>query len=166
MNSTTRLIAVMAVLAFGCDDAGVGPAVGTEDSPIHVAVYRYQFLHNGSSMQENAGAYYLAVMVMVDSGVIEHYDFRDPPASVLQSFADHHPPVRKYSACTLSPSGVFDRNSGTRGLLFRVGPVRKIGEEEAEVEGGYFEGGLRASSNRYRLEFMDGVWVVVEDRSI
>lgn len=158
--------AVMLMLLSGCKDAGVGPAGGTDTNQIHIAVYQHQFLHNASGLQGNAGAYYLAVMVMVDSGMIVQYELRDPPASVVQSFAGHLPPVRKYSDCTFSISGVFDRISGARGLLFRVGPAKMIDEDEAEVEGGYFEAGLSASANLYTVKLIDGVWAVVDDRPL
>ena len=34
---------------------------------------------------------------------------------------------------------------------------------EVEVAGGYYEGGLSASGNVYRLKRVDGGWKVIED---
>lgn len=73
-------------------------------------------------------------------------------------FKGQTPPVRKLSRA--ASGAPVDRATRERGLAFRVDKVTRGGADEAVVEGGYYEGGLSASGNRYVVAREKGRWVV------
>ena len=125
-----------------------------EEDDIREVVFRYQFEHNQSGLRTNAGAYYL--------GVGENAS--DPSDEFMKRFAADRPPVRKTSASTfVSGRGMVDKNSGERGLQFRVNSIKWISNEEAEVEGGYYEASESSSVNTYTVKKANGKWTVTKD---
>jgi hypothetical protein len=60
--------------------------------------------------------------------------------------------------------GVSRGSASGRGLIFTVGDIKWVSATEVEVAGGYYEGGLSASGNVYRLKSVEGGWKVVEDK--
>lgn len=126
------------------------------DDDIRESVFRYQMAHNASYQKEKAHAYFLAME-----------DGKDPSAEFLARFSRNATPVKGQSDCNSSsqtPIGVFDEQSGLPGLLLRIDSLNRIGADEAEVEGGCFEGGRSASGSTYRLKFKNGRWTVVVDK--
>lgn len=129
---------------------GVGSFSQQEQDDIREMVFRYQFRHN-SSIQANKAAVYC---LSVEKG-------SDPPDAFVKRFAGHIPRVRKISECIAdSHKGVVERNTGKRGLIFRVKSIKWISQTEAEVLGGYFEDGLSASGNTYTVTKTKGKWRV------
>ena len=115
----------------------------TKEEALDIAesVFRYQFSHNASGLQQKAQGFFLKL-------------FRDDPdADFLSRFKDVMPPVHKGT----------EFKSGA-GLRFSVVKIKRLTASTVEVEGGYFEGGLSASGNRYTVEKKDGKWTVVKDR--
>ena len=139
---------------------GEGPPAEAENparlaatDDIREAVFRYQFEHNASGLQKKAACYFLEI------------DRKDPAAEFLKRFEGHTPPVKPASACVRSAAeGVKDKETGGRGLVFRQATIRWINDNEVEVEGGYYEGGLSASGNTYKAGRKDGKWVVASDK--
>jgi len=124
-----------------------------EDS-IREVVFRYQFDHNASGLKKDAAAYCLSLS-----------DGRtDPSDQFITRFKGNQPPVRKISECGLVNHVVTDVTTGKRGLIFRVTQMRWISGKEVEVVGGYYEGGLSASGDTYRVVRQHGNWYVSEDR--
>ncbi len=124
---------------------------------IREAVFRHLFAHNASGLQNHADAYYLSVGPF----------WFDPGEGFLKRFAGHKPPVRKFSECRPPdefPGRPRNIKTGREGLIFRVRFIRRVGLQEFEVKGGYYEGFLSASGNTYRVRLMNGCWVVVRDR--
>ena len=142
------LVAVVAVLIFIPSTKPPGA-----DADITEAVFRYQFQHNNSALQQKAGAYYLSL----GSG-------QDPSDDFMRRFKGHKPPVKKQRECTGGVAGIKDRKTGKRGLLFRVYRIKWINNHTADVEGGYYEDGLSASGNIYRVVRKGRRWVVVSDK--
>jgi hypothetical protein len=118
----------------------------SETDDISEAAFRYMFF--GKS------AYYLAI-IMGEKKV-------DPDDALLKRFADHKPPVKKVSECTVTSAheGVRDKETGEHGLIFRLGEPRWTSDKEVEIDGGYYESGLAASGNTYYLKKEDGKWKV------
>lgn len=134
--------------------------LSAEDS-IREAVFRHQFEHNASGQQQTAQIYFLSVMTLEDS--TGYWKDGDPSDKLLSQFADNVPPVKPFSECTCSISGVFDKGTGERGLLFQVGEIKWNADDQVEVEGSYYEAGLSASGNTYYLKYIDGQWTVTRD---
>jgi hypothetical protein len=124
------------------------------EDDIREAVFRYQFQHNASGQQKQAGVYCLSVG-----------EKTDPSDELIKRFAENKPPVHKISECTVGPfDGVVDQRTHTRGLVFRVGAITWISETEVEATGGYYEGGLSSSGNTYTVRKRLGKWTVTKDK--
>lgn len=161
-----RLWLASGVLAAGLLLAGViyiavFPS-GSEPPPrsqfvddIREAVFRYQFVHNNRGLR-GVDVFFLALGQNTD-----------PSQEFLKRFAGHTPPVKPVSACRIDPlRGVFDKDTGKGGLVFRVEGIAWVNDKKVEVEGGYYRNGLAASGNVYTVESKSGKWVVVGDKML
>ncbi|HVF61975.1 MAG TPA: hypothetical protein VNJ70_19380 [Thermoanaerobaculia bacterium] len=126
---------------------GQPPASGAEDpfapDELLEAIFRYQFEHNASGLQQNAGAYCLSLG-----------PDRPVPASLLKRFANQRPPVYGEPECP----------GGEGVLTFQVRSVKWLSEDEVEAIGGYHEGNLSSSTESFRVAREAGRWVVKESR--
>lgn len=160
------LIAILTLLlAAGCSSGIVTPIADHElyeIDRIREAVYRYQFVHNYSGQQQQAQVYFLSARIPSPPEASTIWSETDPSSDLLARFEGHQPPVRPWSQSTTSVYGVFDRTTGERGLLFNVSSII-AGGDTAQVEGGYFEGGLSASGNTYYLRRVNSSWSVEYD---
>jgi hypothetical protein len=104
------------------------------------ALFRHQFDHNGSGIQQRARAYYL----IIEEG--------DPDPAFLARFSDLGKPVL--------PGSQFLKGDG---LSFRIDSIKWVDDHTVEMTGGYYEGNLSSSGNTYRLELRDGKWTVTMD---
>ncbi len=158
---SVRLSALLALLLpLSCKDLGTEPPLSLFQDDIREAVFRFQFLHNDSGQQQSATAYYLAVFDSVNDQWTSLC--HDPSNTFMSRFVGQSPPVKKLSQCTYGTLGVIDRETGQSGLIFRLGAIWQTGPTEVVIEGGYFEGGLSASGNRYWVQRIDGQWIVVK----
>ena len=160
-----KTILVFFLLIMGCsiDESDLfneSSQLSVEDS-IREAVFRHQFEYNASGQQQTAQIYFISVMTLDDS--TGYWKNGDPSDALLKQFTDNVPPVKPFSKCTYSISGVFDKESGERGLLFQVGEIKWNTNDQVQVEGGYYEAGLSASGNTYYLKYMDKQWTVTRD---
>ena len=110
------------------------------ETDIAEAVFRYQFDHNASAIQQKADHYCLSLPG-------EH----SPDADFLHRFDGNHPPVTRADQC--------QRGSG-HDLSFRVQRLDWRSDTEVWVSGGYWEGNLSSSKESYRVRFKNGKWVV------
>lgn len=110
------------------------------ESDIAEAVFRYQFAHNTSAIQQEATHYCLSLP-----------GDRSPDADFLHRFDGNHPPVVRADQC--------QRGSG-RDLYFRVQRLDWRNDTEVWVSGGYWEGTLSSARESYRVRFKNGKWVV------
>jgi hypothetical protein len=160
-----RILLLSILLFAGCADHGTDvsntlPELSIQDI-IREAVFRYQFQHNASGQQQTAKIFFLSVIILDDS--TGYRTNSNPSLDILRHFNNNVPPVKSFSECTLSVNGVFDIKTGESGLLFQIGDIRWISEEQVEVDGGYFEAGLSASGNTYYVERKNGQWIVMRD---
>ncbi len=122
------------------------------EDDIREAVFCYQFEHNASAIQQKADYYFLALG-----------DGQDPSPELMARFKGHSPPVLPGSLAINSPDGVTHKSLGGKGLFFNVDDIHWTSENAAKVTGGYFEAGLSASGNTYRVKRRNGEWVVTKD---
>jgi len=169
MPTYSRYIVVAALSAsciFGCRTQSSAPTAATRPSDgiaqseahdsdyldVAEAVLRHQFDHNASGAQRNADYFF----IFLEKG--------DPPPALLARFANEKPPVLPASLATSSAfEGVKHKESGGRGLIFRISSIKWLDANTAEVEGGYYEAGLSSSGNVYRVERRSGKWSVTKD---
>jgi hypothetical protein len=165
MRNVIGIAFLSMVLVLSCEDSGTSvenqPTQLTAQDTVRVVVFRYQFDHNHSGQQHTAKVYFLSVMVLEES--TGYWDDHDPSSGVLRCFDGNTPPVKAFSKCRRSEEGAFDLETNEMGLLFQTGAIRWITNDQAEVDGGYFEGGLSASGDTYYLERKDGQWIVTKD---
>ena len=107
------------------------------------AVFRYLFKHNASKVQQKAKSYFITIFK------------QDPSDEFLARFTGNNPPVRKGSDFAIG-----------EGLVFSIGSIIRIGEDTAQVCGGYYETGLSSSGNIYTVVRKNGLWVVENDEML
>ena len=117
-----------------------GPGRLAAEADIAEAVFRYQFEHNASGIQQKADHYCLSLP-----------GERSPDAGFLHRFDGNKPPVSTADEC--------ERKSG-HDLFFRVQHLDWRSEAEVWVRGGYWEGNLSSSTESYRVRRKNGKWVV------
>jgi hypothetical protein len=156
------LILLYALIISACAESISPPSRPVQEEDIRETVFRYQFAHNASGLQQTAEFYCLSL------GEVSDQDNLDPSDELMRRFQDHQPPVKKASQCDADMSqGVTDRATGQQqGLIFRVTSIKWINDAEVEVEGGYYEAGLSASGNVYRVVKESGRWIVKEDKML
>lgn len=139
-----KLSILVLLLAFtACASAGSPPSPEVQvaaESDIAEAVFRYQFQHNASAIQQTAERYCLSLP-----------GDRNPDSAFLQRFDGTRPPVVAAERC--------ERKSG-RDLFFNVQQLDWRSNDEVWVRGGYWEGKLSSSLESYRVRRKNGKWGV------
>ena len=156
MRRLLPTLSLLVVAFTACSpSSGAGPSSGpgaTRQPPprevsepdILEAVFRYQFEHNASGIQDKAEKYCLAIT-----------GGEKPSAEFLRRFEGNRPPVVAADQC--------DRRSG-RNLFFQAKIESWESDSEAVVRGGYYEGNLSSSRETFRVVWEDGRWVVEDAR--
>jgi hypothetical protein len=106
------------ILLFSLVSAGYSDSTErqSQEDDIREAVIRWQIDRFGSTdlAPENPKVYFLGVGEKIS----------DPSEAFIKRFIGNKPPVRKISACDMSPRGDFDRITRERGYLLKVGGGR------------------------------------------
>jgi hypothetical protein len=125
----------------------------SQEDDIREAVFRYQF---GPRQHGSYNAYYVGIGEKAT----------DPSDKFMMRFAEHRPPVRKYTAWHfVRGSGAVDNKTGEQGLVFTVASsIKWISDTQVEVQGGYYENEESASWNTYTLKKDNGKWRVIKDK--
>jgi hypothetical protein len=147
------MVIVAALIICGCSPNREATTHLSEEDQIRETVFRYQFEFNVSGLGDAANAYFLSVE-----------GDKDPSAELLERFEGHRPPVKPVSASTLEPgtAQVLDRESSLPGLIFGITEIRRLTDNEVEVDGGYEEASESGSGNTYRVVKRERHWEVVE----
>ncbi len=94
---------------------------------------------------------------------------KDPSDKLLKRFAGHKPPIKRVSQSYIDSkstdpktSGLWVRDKQTKdiGLIYRVTSIRWLSRNKVTAKGGYFGGGLFATSNTYTLTRRGKTWKV------
>lgn len=111
-----------------------------ESLDICEVVFRYQFKHNASTLQDNAKAYFISILG------------QDPSDEFLSRFSGNTPPVGNGSEFAIG-----------EGLVFCISSINRIDEDTVQVSGGYYEAELSSSNHIYTVVRKNGKWVVESD---
>ena len=152
--ATVLLIAVIFVRVPPPTLPSLGDLDRQIDWDILEAVYRHQFSHNASGMQQRAEAYFL------------HYRFEEVSKEFIDRFQDCSKPVYALDEASGGIGGIVHRETQAKGLLLGVFRIDRVSRFHAIVRGGYYEGGLSSSENEYHLRLIAGRWYVVRDRLV
>jgi hypothetical protein len=138
-------IVAMLVLAACAQNPSTssGSSPASAEADVLEAVFRYQFEHNASGIQQNAERYCLTL----PSGM--------PDTAFLRRFEGNTPPVTAADQC--------DKTTG-KDLFFEAKHVEWVNDGEATVHGGYWEGNLSSSGETFKVVREEGLWVVKEGR--
>jgi hypothetical protein len=120
------------------------------------ALYRHQIGNNASGGKLNVALLCLGAGLHPD-------DLTDPPAALLARFERHRPAVKGISACRWNDIQWADRATGARAIVHYVTDLFCASPTRCNARGGYLEGNLSASGNRYELERRNGRWQVTGD---
>ena len=143
------------VIALSVTSIAVSASWKSQEDDIREAVFRYQFHHNASALQQEAKVYCLAVGRKLG----------DPTDEFMRRFRNDKPAVRKASSCDLmTGNGVVERRTGNQGIELEIASLKWISDSEVEVEGGYYEGNMSSSGNLYTVNERDGKWRVTKDQ--
>lgn len=144
-----RLGFFLLAVVVGCAQNNASDLSGGDAAPasrsaaepeIYEAVFRYQFDHNASAIQQKAARFCLSLP-----------GERMPAADFLRRFEGNRPPVVADSQCS----------RGSRGdLYFRIQKLDWRKDGEVWVRGGYWEGNLSSSTEIYRAVLENGKWVI------
>jgi hypothetical protein len=152
MKTITQFLVLFAFISIA---SGEDKARESQTDDIREAVFRWQFEHNASGQQQKAKVYFLQ---------IGEKDKGDPSDQFMKRFVQHKPSVRKVSQCAADTrKGVLDKQTGEKGLIFRIAAIEWKSDTEVAVSGGYYEAGLSASGNTYTVKKVDGKWTVTKD---
>ncbi|HEX4495066.1 MAG TPA: hypothetical protein VIE43_05290 [Thermoanaerobaculia bacterium] len=115
-------------------------AQAAAEGDITEAVFRYQFQHNASTLQQSAERYCLTLT-----------DERNPDAAFLRRFEAVRPQVVAAMTCAKGSSG---------DLFFRVQKLDWQSDAEVWARGGYSEGTVSSITETYLVHRKDGRWTV------
>ena len=161
-KSASKTLLVVIFLAIPCcRDLGTDPSLAFWEDSIMEAVFRHVFVSNYSCQQQGAHVYFVGRYIPRDSTHPGYY--ADLSEEFMARFRENPTPVKKTSECNWSGYGVFDKRTGESGLLFWIESIRELGSDQVEVSGGYFESGISASTDRYIVKRVDGIWIVIRD---
>jgi hypothetical protein len=134
------------------------PGGGIDPSNLDAAeaLYRHQIANNASGGQRNVALVCLAAGAGPDR-------LSDPPAELLARFSRHVPRVKGISACRWNDISWADRATGAQAIVHYVIRLDCSSPARCTALGGYLEGNLSASGNRYQLEREGGRWRVTSD---
>lgn len=138
--------------------ADAAPALSADDQ-VRDALFRYLFAHDGANAQQFGSIYFL--------GVMEKGKRRDPSRALMRRFAGHRPRVERASLADFSGGiGAVHRYTGEQGVVFTVGEIKRVSDDEVEAECEYYAGNLAASGGTYTVVRKDGVWVVMKPKTL
>ena len=120
---------------------------------IREATFRYQFQQNASG---SVKVFFLDVLDPASGKYV------DPNEAFINRFASNKPRVAKgdESSSARATSRVIDRRTGDEGVLFTVGVIKWVSDNEVTVEGSVYVAGDSGASGIYHLNKRDGKWVV------
>jgi hypothetical protein len=134
------------------NESSGSPPLSREDA-VREAVFKYQIERMTSALQQKDVVFFLSVD-----------EEANPSDALLTRFAGRRPPVKKASeSFSKEYEGIYDKETGKKGILFRITSIKWVSETEAEVEGGHYTGPLAASGHVYKMRFENGKWVVTDD---
>jgi hypothetical protein len=90
----------------------------------------------------------------------------DPSDEFINRFRNIPRSIRKLSSAKpeKGPHTPADLTTGIQGIIFDAGKIRWLSKDAAEVEGGYYCGGLCAANNTFQVRRENGDWVVKGSR--
>jgi hypothetical protein len=136
----------------GAPGGGINPA--TLDAA--EALYRHQIGNNASGGQRNVA------LLCLGAGP-DPNRLSDPPAELLARFSRHDPAVRGFSGCRWNDVHWTDRATGAHAIVHYLTHLTCASPTRCTAGGGYLEGNLSASGNRYELERRGSRWQVTGD---
>jgi hypothetical protein len=117
---------------------------------IREAVLRHMFGHEAQQQKPYTKVLFISV------------EKKDPDDKFIARFKGHIPPVKKGSDSVITGDmgGVMDKETGEGGMLYSVGEIKWINENEVDIDGSYYVANLFAGGCRYRVVPDGDKWIV------
>lgn len=111
------------------------------ENDIREIVLRYMFEHEAQQQKPYSKALYITI------------EKKDPDDKLIARFKDHSLPVKKGSESVITGDirGVSDKKTGEGGVLYNLGEIKWLNENEVDVNGSYYVANLFAGGCRYRV---------------
>lgn len=165
---------VLVVLLFCAAADGQKPATETkevDEQDIFAIVIRNQMEEWYKSGDKNE----VEAKTKIDREVSKNLNFRiffvsidgkDPSDEFVDRFRDIPRSIRKVSSAKpeKGPHTPTDRTTGMTGIIFDAGKIHWLSKDVAELEGGYYCGGLCAAGITFEVERENGKWVIKSSR--
>ena len=150
------LIALISSCATNSDDYVDPPLSFTKfEGDLYEVIFRYAFENNASSAQQKADFYSLEV------------DEQDPENKFIKRFDDIGKKIYPSSVTQFScKKGIFTSEQKGRGLHFEIYNLEFESPTQVKVSWSYSEGCLSSALSDARLEYKNGVWVMLESKVI
>jgi hypothetical protein len=158
------------ILTLTCAAFSQSPAVDTrlaDEQDIYAAVIRHQ-MQNWVSRGDKSEA---ETKTTSDRSIAKRLNFKiffvsingkDPSDEFINRFQDIPRSIRKLSSVEHSKTArtPLDKTTHLTGIIFDVEKLRWLDRDSAEVNGGYYCGGLCAAGITFTVRRENGKWVV------
>ena len=120
------------------------------ENDIRETVLLYMFEHEAQQQKPYTKVLFISVQK------------KDPDDKFIARFKDHIPPVKRgsESVTTGDMGGVSDKKTGEGGMLYSLGEIKWINENEVDVDGSYYVASLFGGGCRYRVVRDGDKWIV------
>jgi hypothetical protein len=168
--SKTMVVSCITIACFLSPSYCQRPAVDTrsaDEQDILAVVIRHEmeeWVHQGDKNEAEA-------KTKSDQSIAQTLNYRiffisikgkDPSDEFINRFRDIPRSIRKASSVepSKSPRTPVDKTTYLTGIIFDAENLRWLDKDSAEVEGGYYCGGLCAAGITFTLQRENGIWVV------
>jgi hypothetical protein len=152
-------------------DTDNSSAQAKEEQDIYTAVIRYQMENWIRSSEKNESE----AKSDGDKAIARRLNFKvffvsidghDPSDELMSRLSDLPRTIKKasFEKPAKGPHGPTDKVTGKTGIVFSAHTIRWSGKDSAELEGGYYCGGLCAAEYTFKVKREDGKWVVQSSR--
>lgn len=149
MNFLTASLVGFAFTIAGC--TSMSTSAPAKNLDLTEAAYRYLFDHNSSAFKRKVNAFCVG-------------NDNNAEPRLLAALSDVEPNVLPVTSCERGNWTVV-KNTGQKALIFKVDNIICESVDSCSFRGGYYEGNLSSSSNRYIAKRIEGRWKISLDSS-
>ena len=153
-RTVSGLFLGLLVTGLSCNKIPTSP-VATEEERIQEAAFRYQIQSYLSSTTFKV----IFVATAVTDSTHHVTSQGDPPSELVKRLDTYDIPVKTFSECRVDGL-VYDRGTGSQGVLYRVAGIEWTSPTSVEADGGNYIGPRGIDMFRFYLSKSNGTWAV------
>ena len=155
------------VIIISCENS-TEPENEKDINDIYEIVLRDKFMNNSSGYDskndEIIKIYFIGLYEEIDS----NYDFKgsliDPEEDLIKKFNGYRKEIKKVSQSQTEGNWgnyqIKDNETNEKGMIFILGPIKRITDNEIEIEAGYCLGPFPNECETYRLKKEGHIWQI------